>query len=171
MPPVPKFSLLLGFLVSLGLTSALLLYSSDLTPAERARRLPRWVGCYRLHLGAWSDGLDASQIRYAPPATFRLDTAVRRSSLGIPLGFMTATPESPNARYPGAYPPGWDLLGRDSAQVFWSDGFHGTMLTLGHRNGTRTGVAEVTSDVIDPFDARPRALARASPVPCAPDSL
>jgi hypothetical protein len=166
---MPKFGLFFGFLVSLGITSVLLLYSSELTPAERARRLPRWVGCYRLYLGPWSDGLDASQHPYAPPPTFRLDTTVRRSPLGIPLGFMSTTPESPNARHPGAYPPGWDLLSRDSAQVFWSDGFHGIELRLGY--GTRTGLAQATSDVIDPFREPPRALARATPVRCEPGSL
>jgi hypothetical protein len=167
MVTLPRFGVLLALLAAIGVISALMLYSAPLTEAERAARMPRWLGCYRLQLGPFSTGIDISKIPYAPPPTFRLDSTVRHSPLGIPLGFMTATPESPNATHPGAYLPGWDFLGRDSVVVFWGDGFDGTQLALRDSDGSRIGLVELTTDVIGP-DALPRAVARAIPIPCEP---
>ena len=167
MVTLPKFSSVLSSLASLGIVCALLLQASDLTPAERASRLPRWVGCYRLWIGSWSDDLDSSSLPFIPPPVFRLDTAVRRSPLGIALGYMSASPASPSAKRRYAYPPGWDLLGRDSIQVFWGDGFVAVELRLGAAGRqVRTGVARVTSDVIDESRQPPHAVVRAVRVGC-----
>jgi len=167
MVTLPKFSSLLSSLASLGIVCALLLQASDLTLAERASRLPRWVGCYRLWIGSWSDDLDSSSLPFIPPPVFRLDTAVRRSPLGIALGYMSASPASPSAKRRYAYPPGWDLLGRDSIQVFWGDGFVAVELRLGAAGRqVRTGVARVTSDVIDESRQPPHAVVRAVRVGC-----
>ena len=167
MITLPKFSLVLSSLASLGVVCALLLQASDLTPAERASRLPRWVGCYRLLIGSWSDDLDSSRLPFIPPPAFRLDTTVRRSPLGIALGYMSASPASPSAQRPYANPPGWDLLGRDSIQVFWGDGFVAMELRLGAAGRlVRTGVAQVASDVIDESRQPPHAVVRAVQVGC-----
>jgi hypothetical protein len=167
MVTLPRFSSLLGSLASLGVVCALLLQASNLTPAERASRLPSWVGCYRLSIGSWSDGLDSSRLPFIPPPVFRLDTTVRRSPLGIALGYMSASPPSPSAQRRYANPPGWDLLGRDSIQVFWGDGFVAVELRLGGVGQlVRTGAARVTSDVIDESRQAPHAVARAVQVGC-----
>ncbi len=90
----PRYGVILTSLAGIGVLSALMLYSAPLTPAERELRVPRWVGCYRLRVGPFSTGIDISTLSYAPPDTFRLDSVERRSPLGVPLGFMTASPES-----------------------------------------------------------------------------
>jgi hypothetical protein len=162
----PRYGELLGFLVALEIVSALMFYAAPLTPAERAVRLPRWKGCYELQLGPFASNWDISTLPFAPPRVFRLDTTVRYSPRGTSLGFMTASPESPNSLHPGVFPPGWDLLGRDSAIVFWGDGFVGIELRLPDGYGSRTGVAQITSDVAE--QNPPRAIARIEPVRCAP---
>jgi hypothetical protein len=164
-----KYGVLLGFLLSLGVIAAMMLHSAPVTAVERAARLPRWVGCYRLELDPFRDGTDMNTLPFRPPPAFRLDTTIRVSPQGIPLGFMTVTPESPNARHPGVFPPGWDLFGRDSAVVFWSDGFVGVELRIPDGSGPRPGVVEISSDVVDPSHEAPRTTARATPVPCGPN--
>jgi len=167
MVTLPKFTSVLSSLASLGIVCALLLQASDLTPAERASRLPRWVGCYRLWIGSWSDDLDSSRLPFIPPPVFRLDTTVRRSPLGIALGYMSASPALPSAQRRYAHPPGWDLLGRDSISVFWGDGFSAVELRLGATGRpVKTGVAQVTSDVIGESRQLPHAVVRAVRVGC-----
>jgi len=167
MVTLPKFSSVLSSLASLGIVCALLLQASDLTPAERASRLPRWVGCYRLWIGSWSDDLDSSRLPFIPPPVFRLDTTVRRSPLGIALGYMSASPALPSAQRRYAHPPGWDLLGRDSISVFWGDGFSAVELRLGATGWpVKTDVAQVTSDVIGESRQLPHAVVRAVRVGC-----
>jgi hypothetical protein len=159
---------MIGSLLGIGTVCGLLLYASPLTPAERAARLPRWAGCYRLTLGPFSTGIEISELPIAPPLSFRLDSSTRGSSLGVPLGFMRVSPLSPNARHPEIFAPGWDLLGRDSIVVVWTEGFMGTELRLGRSHDSLLGIAELTADIIGP-EPPPRAEARASPIPCESD--
>jgi hypothetical protein len=160
----PGYGAVVGFLGGLGIVSALMFYAAPLTSAERAVRLPHWAGCYELALGSFPGNWDIPALPFAPPPHFRLDTAVQQSPRGISLGFMTASPESPNARYPIVFPPGWDLLGRDSAIVFWGDGFIGIELRIPDGYGSRTGVAQITTDMLDANP--PRASVRIVPIRC-----
>jgi hypothetical protein len=136
----PWTSVLIGISVLAG--AAPVSGQSDTTRAA-ARR---FVGCYAVRLGPWSQPFEGNPSYHTPPDTVMLDSVLVDGPLGGP-GFRLHPHIAILTRY-HTVPARWWPVGTDSVRLVWTSGFGGVRIHLAWGDSVLRGRAQVFSDVI-----------------------
>ena len=114
------------------------------------------VGCYQLHLGAWSGPFPSrSAGQHQPPARFQLGA---HELLPPVQGYYEVQPDF-EAVGAGRFPPRWRRLAGDTLAIYWSTGFAGVRLKVRHQGRVLRGIATAEWDVKGPSEPTARVVA------------
>jgi hypothetical protein len=125
------------------------------------QRIAAYAGCYSVVLTPWSHAFPRGEdsAAFTPPSVIRLDTSHtqggRRLSPGIPA--------LPSRRLG----PRWRLLGPDTLELVWHNGFYGVVLQLAGDTARLRGRAITSTDNSPESNVMPTAEAVAARVRCS----
>jgi hypothetical protein len=133
-----------GTLVLIGLLAAWALGAQ--TPAGSLASRSRFVGCYQVRLGPWTN-----PPMLAPPFEFRLDSTASTSALFFSGGFSSVVPSNLTGRETA----GWRIENDSTISIHWSTGFVGVSLKLRVDGDTLRGKATSGADTFPSDNSAP----------------
>ena len=138
-------------------------------PAQASGEVEPWLGCYALERDSWEPPLPEN-LRASDPLLYRLYQPPSRTELtadsahipspGKMLHVRVERPEEPHPFSRTA----WKLVGSDSVEIWWTNGFSGTIGHFAGPGDTLTGTLETGNDFGQP---KHRTDAMLIAVPCS----